>query len=179
MPSNSVNPLWNMEAANLFAGMPNPDQWSNHLILSNLKLPSFDAASEEHHPGGAPVAVEIKMSYNKLTCTFVLQGLTPQVLGLVNAWQKDQTWFTVFMVLRDQIDGGLWQAVARMQGVLGVADIGAWSKGDTLHQQFAIHGMSHYELRVAGQEVYYWDFGENIFRTGNVSLAPTQGSGQA
>jgi len=67
-------------------------------------------------------------------------------------------------VMRDQIEGTLWQAVAHMHGMLGTAHPHPWSAGEAWHNSYAIKCMTHYELLIAGQPVFYWDFGENAFR---------------
>lgn len=172
MPST---PVLSMEAANLFCGKGASTSASTHLVLTQVKLPSFDINYVDHRPGGAPVGVEIDTICNHLECTFVTLGLQPGILSMLRSLSFDDHYFEFYGVLRDQIEGSLWQAVARMTGQLARADPTPFDKGDVLHTQYSIRGMTHYELNVAGQEVYFWDFAQNIFRTGSPTFAPTFG----
>src|SRR4051812_43175568 len=112
-----------MEYANLFAGArPEDDTASNHLVISEVKLPSMDVQYVDHRAGGAPVAVEIDTIMARLECTFVLVGLTPQVMALLYSWEPAANKFFVYGSVREQIGGHAVQASAAIKGQLGRVD---------------------------------------------------------
>src|SRR5512139_2437050 len=107
------NPMLTWSECNLYAGSaPTDDQASNHLIITEVKLPSFDEQYVDHRAGGAPVAVEINTIFNRPELTFACVGLTPQILGLINSWQRSQNQFFIYGNVRDQLTGVAMQARA-------------------------------------------------------------------
>jgi P2 family phage contractile tail tube protein len=148
-----------MEYANLFAGSaPENDTASNHLVISEVKLPSMDVQYVDHRAGGAPVAIEIDTIMARLEATFVLVGITPQVMELLYAWEPHQDRFFVYGSLRDQVSGNAVQAAAFFRGQLGRVDPQNFRKGDLMHVNYSIRGITHYELKIGSEAVYYWDF---------------------
>jgi hypothetical protein len=163
------NPVLTMEKANLYCGAaPTDTNASNHLTITELKLPGLDEQYTDHRPGGAPVAIEIDTIIARLESTFVLVGLTPQVMELVGSWDTQQNLFFAYGVIRDRQSGEAAQAIAVMKGRLGRADPQNWQRGNVLHTQFSIRGIVHYELAIAGEQIYYWDFFNNQFVVGGV-----------
>jgi uncharacterized protein len=159
-----------MERANLFCGAgPTDNEASNHLVLSDVKLPGFDKAMADHRPGGSPVAVEVPLMFNRLESTFQLLGLQPQVLTLVGSWKDSQNWFYIFGNIRDQLNGEEAQAIALLRGTLGRSDPQNWNGSSSMHTQYSIRSIIHYEFQVAGNDVYYWDFAENSLIIGDVN----------
>jgi hypothetical protein len=109
------------------------------------------------------------------------------VLKTVNSWSYNNRWFTAFGVVRDQQSGDVAQAAALIQGQLGRADPQNWTRGNVLHTTYAIRGIIHYELYIAGDQIYLWDYFQNtlvvgtedqtavinqILQTGSTSAAP-------
>jgi phage tail tube protein FII len=153
------NQILTMEYANLFAGAaPDNDTASNHLTISEVKLPSMDVQYVDHRPGGAPVAIEIDTIMARLESTFVLVGITPQVMELLYSWEPSQDLFFVYGSMRHQIDGLSIQAAAVIRGQLGRVDPQNFRKGDLMHTNYAIRGVTHYELKIGEDLVYFWDF---------------------
>ena len=164
-----MNPLYTMERANMYCGSgPADGDASNHLSLTDVKLPGFDKATADHHPGGAPVAVEVPLQFNRLECTFQLLGLTPQVLSLVGSWTTAQNTFYIYGNIRDQITGQEAQAAALIKGILGRADPQNWTATAAHHTQYALKAIVHYEFQIAGDEIYNWDFAGNQMIVGGV-----------
>lgn len=158
------NSIITMEKANMFCGAaPSDTNVSNHLIITELKLPAMDEQYTDHRPGGAAVAIEIDTIIARLECTFALVGLTPQVMGLVGSWQQSQNLFYAYGVLRDRQTGEALQAIALLKGRLGRSDPQNWQRGNVLHTQYSIRGITHYELNIAGEQIYFWDFFSNQF----------------
>jgi P2 family phage contractile tail tube protein len=159
------NSVWTMEEANIFCGSGPLDgtNSSNHLTLTEVKLPGLDQQYVDHRAGGAPVTVEISTIMARLECTFMLVGVTPQVMELLRSWLPSQNWFTIYGVIRDQITGELAQAAAAVQGQLARVDPQNWRRGDVMHTAYSIRGIRHYELQIASEQIYLWDFAENTF----------------
>jgi phage tail tube protein FII len=161
------NTLFVMEKANLFCGKVAADQAnSNHLILAELKLPTMDEQYVDHRAGGAPLAIEVDTIVARLEATFVLAGWTSQVNKLFYSWAADDNWFTAYGLVRDRVNGRPLQAIAQMKGRLGRADPVNWRNGDLQHWNYSIRGIVHYELVLADQPMYLWDFYSNTFIVG-------------
>lgn len=168
-----MNTLLTMESANIFCGAgPADSQASNHLTLSEVKLPGFDEQYVDHRAGGAPVAIEIDTIFAKLDCTFSLAGWSPQVISLLNSWSAQQNTFSIYGAIRDRMSGEVQQAVAHIKGRLGRADPQNWRKGDLQHWQYAIRGIVAYQLSLAGGLMVSWDFFQNrlIIGTADTTL---------
>ena len=161
------NSILTMEKANLYAGAaPTDTNASNHLVITECKLPALDEQYVEHRAGGAPVAVEIDTIISHLESTFILVGVTPQVMQLVGSWDTNQNLFFIYGLIRDRQSGEAAQAIAVIKGRLGRADPQNWQRGNVMHTNYAIRGIVHYELNIAGQQIYYWDFFNNQFLVG-------------
>lgn len=160
--------LRTLEAANLFCGT-GP---SNHLRLLNVKLPVMQETYLDYHPGGAPVAIEIDVVLNKLSCDFTLAGWTPEVDILLAAWLASSNMFWMYGALRDRVTGNLFQAEAKMFGRLGHVEQEAFQRGATNQFKYTIRGIISYQLSIAGAMVYDFDFFNNRFLVGQASNAP-------
>lgn len=168
-----ANDLLTWEAANLYAGAaPGDEANPNHLRITEIKLPGMDEQYVDHRPGGAPVAIEIDTGIARLECTFVLMGWSPQVAELIRSWVPVDNKFHAYGVVRNRQTGEASQAIAIMWGRLGRADPQNWRRGDPGHWNYAIRGITHYELKLVGQDegvdlIYKWDFFDNTLIVGN------------
>jgi phage tail tube protein FII len=151
-----------LEAVNLFAG-PIPTA-SLHLQLASMKLPEISQRFIEHAAGGSPVEIEVPVTVVKLTAGFTLAGWTPHVMA--QALSGEQT-FTCWGVLRDKRSGRAHQARAIIGGYLGKAEMNAFNKGQMHSIDYEIRGITHYDLTVGKQRVYFWDFYSQDGRTGD------------
>lgn len=168
-----MNQVWTMESANLYCGSaPDDSGASNHLVLTELKLPALDTQYTSHRAGGAPVEIEIDTVMARLECTFSLVGITPQVMNLLGAWMAPfrKNTFYAYGVVRNQVSGIPAQAKATMVGQLGRVDMQNFRRGDVLHTAYAIRGIIQYELIVADQNVFYWDWATNTRVVGDQNL---------
>ena len=91
-------------------------------------------------------------------CTFVCVGLQEQIMSLIGSWTSAMNWFWIYGVIRDQGNGEAAQVAAAIKGQLGRADPQNYRRGDLMHTNYAIRGIQHYELNLAGANVYLWDF---------------------
>jgi uncharacterized protein len=172
-----------MEAANLFAGSDPPNA-SNHLALTELKLPAIEEAFSDHIAGGAPVAIRIDTHVNALDATFNLLGWNVQVMALMRSWVQTNQHFTARGLIRDRMTGKAEAAEAVMWGRLGRMNPQAYSRNNLQQHEHAINAITHYELKLGDNEIYYWDFFTNEFRvmgvdrnreTNEILLIPGQG----
>ena len=163
MEDSVPNPVLIMDYANMYCGAaPDAEAASNHLVLTEVKLPALDVVYAEHRAAGAPIPLEISTAMAHLECTFVMVGLTPQVMELLDSWITSERHFFIYGNVRDQLTGIAYQAAAAFVGQLGRADPTNWRKGDVGHTNYAIRGISHYEYMIADDPVYYWDFFNNM-----------------
>ncbi len=156
------NALQIMDYANLYAGTaPDDETFSNHLTLTEVKLPALDVQYSDHRATGAPIYIEIATGIARLECTFVLVGIVPQVMELVDSWVVNERNFFVYGNVRDQHTGFASQAAAAFVGQIGRADPQNFRKGDVMHANFSIRNITHYEFGLAGDLTYYWDYFTN------------------
>lgn len=161
--------LYMLEAANIFAGTSNPSA-SNHLALAGLKLPGMEEAYTDHMAGGAPVGIEINTHITRPECTFNLLGVTAGVQSLFGSWAAADQKFTAYGGIRDRSTGRLFKATAIMWGRLGKATPSEFNRGQNFQHEYAIRGITHYELIYAGQQMWYWDFFTNDLVIGGVDI---------
>ena len=163
-----TTPLLTMEAANIFCGVTQPDNPSNsnHLRLTDVKLPGFDEQYVDHRATGAPVAIEINTVFARLECTFTLAGWTSDVSFLTDSWGIDLNQFWIYGALRDRVDGQVYKATASIFGRLGRADPQLWRRGDVMHWAYAIRGITSYQLTIEGDDapLYDWDYYNNTWQ---------------
>src|SRR5215207_2818450 len=158
-----------MEAANLFCGDADPSL-SNHLTISDLKLPELAENYVDHRPGGAPLAVEIDTHMNRLESTFTLAGWQPQVQTMIGLSTTANQVFTAYGVIRDRRNGRALEGKAVMQGRLGRVNPQNWRRGDLQSHEYAIRAIMHYALWLEGEEMFFWDFFLNTRRTGGIDV---------
>jgi P2 family phage contractile tail tube protein len=158
-----ANEILNLDYANLFCGSaPDNSSNSNHLLLTEIKLPALDTQYVDHRAAGAPIYIEIGTGMARLECTFVLVGVTTQVMALVDSWASEERNFFMYGNLRNQQTGVAAQLQAAFVGQLGRADPQNYRKGDVMHTNYSIRQIVHYELGIAEDAVYYWDFFSNV-----------------
>lgn len=161
--------LYMLEAANIFCGTSDPSA-SNHLALSSLRLPGMEEAYSDHNAGGAPVGIEINTHITRPECSFNLLGVTPGVQGLFGSWAASDQKFIAYGGIRDRNSGKLFKATAIMWGRLGKATPSEFTRGSNFQHEYAIRGITHYELIYAGQQMWFWDFFTNDLVIGGVDI---------
>ena len=147
-----------LEAASLFLGDADPTA-AKHLTLDSLALPELEYVTVDHHGGGA--AGEISMSMNsirKIEPTFKLAGFDADSYRLFTAGAGAPTKYTAYGVLRSKQDGKALQAKTVITGVLGRLAPDAFDRSQKLGHDHRIVEVTPYELMVAGEEWFYWDY---------------------
>jgi len=162
-----ANTLNTLEAANLFCGSDNPTA-SNHLALTELKLPGWEENFSDHLAGGAPVAIRIDTHINPLEASFNLLGFTTQVMGLLKTWTATQKHFIAYGLVRDRLTGKPSACEAEMWGRLSRVVATAYRRNDVLAHEYQINGITRYSLKVADEQVFFWDFFTNTLVIGGV-----------
>lgn len=154
-----------VRAANLFAGT-DPDA-SNHLALADIRLPAIERAYVDHVPGGARVAIEVATHIERLEAGFNLLGWQPHVLRLIGRPQR----FTIYAALEQLRDGQILEAKALIEGEIGRAVPETVTRGPHQATEYAIRGIMHYDLMLAGETLFQWDFW--AIRSQQVSTNPS------
>jgi P2 family phage contractile tail tube protein len=149
--------LFIMEAANLYCGDDDPSD-SKHLSLGSLKLPVLQRKYQDHHGGGARVAVEVDVGIEKLEATFSLAGWDPNVLVQFGIGSRNRLPYTAYGVIRNKKTGRAIEAKAVMEGQLGKVESDAFQRGELQNHEYMINGIMHYRLYFDGDEKFYWDF---------------------
>lgn len=163
----SIHPMiW--QAANLFVGDHDPSQ-SNHLVLEELKLPSLEEMTQEHHAGGAMVQVEFGVGVKKLEPTFKLKGFNSHVFRQFGLGTNVRRVFTAYQAFQDKKTGRFIENKAVLEGRLGKIEGDAGKRGELLGHEYAITEVMHYEVHFDGVEHLYWDFFTNTWRVDGVS----------
>lgn len=153
------SPLLSFEAANIFCGAEGD---TNHLRLTNVRLPGYEEIYLDHKPGGAPIAIEVDILMNKLQCDFTLAGWTPQVDALIGSWQGGSNLFYLFGALRDRVTGEVLQAQANIFGRLGKVTNSYWQRGQIGSTVYSIRSIIAYKLTISNfGTMIDWDFFNN------------------
>ena len=169
--------IYQLSAANLFCGTSTASSaaTSLHLQLTEIKLPGWQEHYVDWRPGGSPVAVEIDMYMEKLSCTFACTGWQPQVAELIEAWSQSQNNFVMYGLIRDKFGassnhpGSDIQVIATIKGRLGIADPLNFKRGDPQGWQYAIRSIFAYHLQVGSETVFDWDFTQNTLNVGSAA----------
>lgn len=158
-----------VEAANLYVGDWDPTQ-SNHLTLANLKLPALEENYSDWMPGGAPVASEVDTHFNHLEATFTLYGMSPWVFKQIGQRNCRRQTFTAYGLVRDRRNGCALELKAVMEGHLAKADPTEYRRGEIVNHEYAIRGITHYELYLDDEELMWWDMFISARRVGGEDL---------
>ena len=164
-----ANTAYIMESANLFAGDHDPAA-SNHLVLQEVKLPELAENFVDHAAGGAPFAIEVDTHIARLEVTFNLAGWTPHVMTLIGQSSRARQVFTAYGLVRDRRSGEAMEAKSVFEGRLGRVNPTSFRKGDLQAHEYSIRGITHYELYLGDDEIYFWDFFISTRRIGGEDL---------
>lgn len=164
-----MSKLYVMEAANLFVGAET-DEGSKHLTLRDLKLPTMEEKTAEHHPGGSMFAVQISaLGFSPLAASFKLIGIDPDMLLFFGLGNQLRRRYTAYGVIRDKITGRAIQSKALMEGRLQRIEQDTFNRGDLAGHDYSISEIFHYELYIDGVEKFWMDFPTVEWRVNGVS----------
>lgn len=156
--------LYILEAANLFVTDNGPNN-SKHLSLQQVKLPTLEEVTAQHHAGGAIGEIEIGgLGVKALVCQFDLVGVDPQTLAQFGLGSQETQPYTIYGLARDKNGGRAIEVKSVLQARLTKAEPDAFKRGDLFKNAYELKEVSHYELYVDQQEIYYWDFFTSDYR---------------
>ena len=168
----SANALLVLEAANIFVG--DDPSASNHLTLKNVKFPTIEKSFVDFMPGGGIVGIEIDTHFMKFEVTFSLAGWAKQAMGQVGLWARASQQFSLYGMLRDRNGGAVQRVEAFVFGQLGKVAPDNFDRGTLNSIEYAIKGITHYELLVDREQIYYWDMGNNEMLIRGVDILADQ-----
>lgn len=163
-----MSTMFIMEGANLFCGDHDPTA-SKHLTLTEMQLPSLEEITQEHHPGGSRVQIELSVGIQKLESGFKLAGWDPELLTQFGLGATARKKFTAYGSIRDKRSGELLEVKAILEGRLGKASPEAFQRGELQGFEYSITEIMHYELYFNLQEKYFWDFFTTDWRVDGMS----------
>jgi phage tail tube protein FII len=159
-----------LDHANLYCGTaPGDERRSNHLVLTELVLPTMEIQYVDHRPGGAPVAVEIDVVMTRMELSFEIVGITPQIMALLRNLEMRKHDFTALGSLREYDSGVALPLRAYFRGQLAKVEPRAFKRGDVFHIRYQVRGIMKYELYIGQNDIpiYRWDFFNSILETGD------------
>jgi P2 family phage contractile tail tube protein len=162
-----MSTLFVMEAVSLFCGDEDPTA-GKHLSIQELKLPDMNETFADHTPGGGRVGIEVPVGIEKFEAPFKLTGFDPQVMSQFGLHTKVAQNYTAYGSVINRRTGAAIEAKALMEGRLGKVSPEAFKKGDLHGFDYAINGITHYELHFDGVEKFYFDFFTNAWRVDGV-----------
>lgn len=160
-----------LDYANLYCGSaPNDETKSNHLVLTELTLPTLEIQYVDHRAGGAPVAVEIDVVMTRMELSFEIVGITPQIMALLRNLESSKHDFFAYGNLRDYMSGDAMQLEAIFRGQLARVEPRPIRRGNVFHMKYQVRGLMRYELYIGDDNVpiYRWDFFNNEFESGDI-----------
>jgi uncharacterized protein len=143
-----------LRGVNLYVGDEGPETSSKHLQLDELKLPQLEEQAEEFRPGGADLAYEVPLGLAKLEASFKLKGIDPHTLGHFGLGFGERRRYTGYAALYSEVDGAWKDAVAVMEGRIGMVEGDAWKKGELAGHDYKISSIWFYRLSIGGEEIY-------------------------
>lgn len=152
------------EGANLYVGDADPSA-SLHLVLETMKLPALEEVTGEWAPGGGIGSVELGTGRLKpLQAGFKLKGQTPDVMVSFGLGDKRRQNYTAYGALRDKRTGGVSQSKAIILGRMTKVEGDEFKSGELAGYDYALTEIFHYELYIAGREIYYFDYLNSTWR---------------
>lgn len=155
------------EQGNLFVGDADPNA-SLHLVLAEIALPKLEENFTEHNGGGAVMGLDIGVGYKSLSASFKLVGHQDHVMKHFGLGSRVNQSFTYRGAMRDRVSGELKKAVAVITGRLATVEPETFKRGELKHHDYEIKGITRYELKVGGNELYLFDFVSSTWRIGGV-----------
>lgn len=158
-----------MEGCNVWADNPDGTPGdSNHLQIQELKLPALEEMYVDHNAGGSNMGIEVPTIIQRIEATFNLLGFSPQTMRLIGQSRVASLPFHLRGGIRDRENGALMQATCEIDGRLGRVNPTAYQRQGTMHHEYSIRGITHYELWIGGIEIYWFDYFLSIMRIGGV-----------
>lgn len=158
-----------LEATNLFVGDDGPNN-SKHLVLSSLKLPTFEEKSQMHFAGGAIGEISVGgLGLSALECTFGLSGYDLQTMSQFGLGTRRHQAYTAYGALRDLQGNKPIEMKAVLQARMARLEGDELKRGEMIGHNHGLHEILHYQLSFDGKEKYYYDFFTSDWRVDGIS----------
>jgi len=159
--------FYTMQAVNLFCNDLDPNE-HKALTIAELKLPDLTEKYQDHHAGGALVAIEVPLGVDKLEATFKLNGIDPNLLVAFGLGSQVRRTFTAYGVVMDQKTGQSIEAMAIFQARLGKIAPDAFQRGNLMGHEYSISSIVHYEFWFNKAPKIEWDHFTALWRIDGV-----------
>jgi P2 family phage contractile tail tube protein len=160
--------LYIFEAGNIFfSDIPNE---SNHLELSEIKLPDMEYQVEGHAPGGGVMGINIAMPMvTALVGSCKLKGINPDRLKLFGIGGVARRNITVYGVIRDKRENKQTELKAVMNCCIHNISGTAWTRGNGMDHDLKFSDMIRYRLDMDAKPVWEIDGFTNTFKIGGIA----------
>lgn len=145
-----------------------PD-FTRKTMISTLTMPPLTLMTAEHNPGGGTGAVNFTIPRVEAPePALTAKGIDTEIF--TGFGEVDRYVFAASYKKRGPGGGGLVPARAIIEGAVTTWEA---DESDPAEMQGSTHGfneVTHYELVIAGEELFYWDFWEGVLRMGGIDL---------
>jgi len=156
--------LYILEGANLFSGSED-----NSIILETVKIPDMEEIVASFHSAASYGALEIGgLGLKELMIPFKVGGVDPLNMITFGLFGVANISWTIYGAVRDKVDNTLSQLKAIAVGRVKKISPDTYKRGDLFGMTYDISEISHYELYFDGQELYFYDFYNHIWRVNGV-----------
>jgi uncharacterized protein len=163
-----MQPLYVLEAVDVRRA-DQPDS-SRALTISKLGLPAIKRMNAEHNPGGGVGKVNFTFpQIEQVEPKFELKGLDVDIIRSMGLAAGAQDKWIFAGAYRDKRSGRVLAGRAIIQGVVSEWEPDEQAAGELFGCNYMLQEVTHYELILDGQELWYWDWYEREGRGGGVS----------
>ncbi|PZA12478.1 hypothetical protein DNX69_10920 [Rhodopseudomonas palustris] len=121
------------------------------LSLSGYKLPQPKVKTEEHHPGGGIMALNVPIgAIEPLSLQYNLKGAPPAVLGQFGMSLAQRRLYTIYELLQDEKDGTKRERIITMRGLMSEVDPDEMKGRGVQGYGYQIHSITDYEDVIDG-----------------------------
>jgi len=147
-----------MQAASLLAGDEDPSK-THTLDISSVKMPMLQENSTDHKPGGGAMGIKIGMGqFEALTVSFKIKGLAPDLMTQIGVNAPRRRKYTMRGSILDLRQNVELPGLCVVEGRMLKADMSEFSQDAGVDTDYEIHEITHYELHINEQEIYYFNF---------------------
>lgn len=159
-----------LEQGNIFLGDGNPEA-SNHNKLVSIGLPTLERVTAPHLGGGAVSEVNWSMgAFRAIEPSFKLAGFTEESYRQLGVGTGTPENYTAYGVLRNKQTGKILQAMAIIRGIIGRLAPDAFERASAFGHDHGLTEVTHYELKVDGQEWFYLDWFTSVVRVNGTDV---------
>lgn len=163
-----MQPLYVLEAVDVRRA-DQPDS-SRALTISKLGLPAIKRMNAEHNPGGGVGKVNFVFpQIEQVEPKFELKGIDVDIIRSMGLAAGQQDKWIFAGAYRDKRTGRVLAGRAIIRGVVSEWEPDEQAAGEFFGCNYMLQEVTHYELTLDGQELWYWDWYEREGRGGGQS----------